>query len=368
MPTAYAHQEEVAPAASNKGRVFGTQLTNANAKNPTIVAKDGPLTRAQARALKEAGGAPKIAAATKPEEPPMMVPPVVQPVVTEVSVDMDGDALAEEVGEISLDPTPLPNAFEDPQEVGVYINDIMQYFSRKEAKCMPSPSYLKQVQKASMDASARATLVDWVINVHRKFKLLKPVLPLAINIMDRFLSVRQLKKDQLQLLGAASLLIASKFEEIYPPEVEDFVHISDRAFKKAAVIQMEGEVLNTLKFEVSVPTTFAFMSRFLKVAQADEDTEKMAELIVDAAMLEYSMLKYLPSVVATSSVVLAQSLLRSGRWNADMEAHTGYTKAALTPCIKDLVNVLRSGYHHRMSSLVKKYGEDKVQQASEATC
>jgi len=87
-----------------------------------------------------------------------------------------------------------------------------------QSKYMPSPSYLKQVQ-TGLDAFSRATLVDYVINVHRKFKLVAPVLPLAVNLIDRFLTATQVKKDKLQLLGSAALLIASKFEEIYPPEV-----------------------------------------------------------------------------------------------------------------------------------------------------
>jgi len=223
---------------------------------------------------------------------------------------------------------------------------------------------------------------------------MKPVLALSVNILDRFLSLKPIKKDKLQLLGAACLLIASKFEEIYPPEIEDFVHISDRAFKKLDIIRMELAILNILKFEVkstlprqhasrrpsgslfallcfspfqvSVPTSFVFMSRFSKVAAADEDTEKLAEIIVDASLLEYSMLKYLPSVVTTSALVLAQKMLNRGRWTAEMQAHTGYTQSALTPCIKDLVNVLKGGYHKRMTSLTKKYGEDKCKQIVEA--
>ena len=48
---------------------------------------------------------------------------------------------------------------------------------------------------------------------------MKPVLALSVNILDRYLSSNPIKKDKLQLLGATCLLIASKFEEIYPPEV-----------------------------------------------------------------------------------------------------------------------------------------------------
>merc|ERR1712216_84851 len=234
----------------------------------------------------------------------------------------------------------------------------MRHFSRTEAKYMPDPSYLKQVQ-TNIDHKSRATLVDWVINVHRKFKLVTPALPLAVNIMDRYLSVTNVKKEQLQLLGAAALLVASKFEEIYPPEVEDFVHISDRAFKKDAVIKMESEILNTLKFNVSVPMVHVFLSRFVKIAQTDDDTANLAAYIVDASLIEFNMLKYLPSVLVTAAIVLAQKMLRRGGWTEEMQAHTGYTKHALTPCMKDLNNVLHTGYHKKMSGLTKKYSAPK---------
>jgi len=148
-------------------------------------------------------------------------------------------------------------------------------------------------------------------------------------------------------------------------QVEDFVHISDRMFKKEAVIQMEGQILNVLKFEVSVPTTFSFLARFTKVAMADEDTKHLAEYIVDATLLEYSMLKYLPSVVATSAIVLAQKMLGRGCWTKSMQDHTTYTKSALTPCIKDMNNALCKGYHNKMTSLVKKYADPKYNNVSE---
>jgi len=351
MPTAYAAQENISQGV-NKGRVFGTNLANANATTQIMANKEGPLTRAQARAMKDKTVAPK------PQQAAVVTQP--QPAFEVFEAFEEAEALAEEVGAITLDPPALPDELENPQEVGVYINDIMRYFSKNESKYMPSASFLKQVQQG-IDASARATLVDWVVNVHRKFKLLKPVLPLAVNIMDRYLSTCPLTKDKLQLLGAAALLIASKFEEIYPPEIEDFVHISDRAFRKDAVIRMEGEVLNALKFNISIPTSFVFLSRFVKVAEADEETEELVEMILDATLLEYNMLKYLPSVIVTSAIVLAQDMLSTGTWNAHMQAHTGYTKAALTPCIKDVVNVLQNGYHHRLTSLVKKYGAEKVE-------
>lgn len=39
----------------------------------------------------------------------------------------------------------------------------------------------------------------------------------------------------LQLVGCTAMLIASKYEEIYAPEVRDFVYISDKAYTREQV-------------------------------------------------------------------------------------------------------------------------------------
>lgn len=41
-------------------------------------------------------------------------------------------------------------------------------------------------------------------------------------------------------------MIASKYEEIYPPELKDFVFITDKAYTKEDVLQMEYLILDTL--------------------------------------------------------------------------------------------------------------------------
>merc|ERR1711871_335401 len=153
------YEANVAPvAASNKGRVFGTSLMNAGAPaaGKAATKTTGVLTRAQARAL--------AAQKAKPEAPQPVDDVVVDDIeIDDASDEAEAEALAEEVGEITLDPPALPREMENPQEVGIYINDIMRYFSKNEAKFMPSPSFLKQVQaETKIDASARATLVDWV--------------------------------------------------------------------------------------------------------------------------------------------------------------------------------------------------------------
>lgn len=76
-------------------------------------------------------------------------------------------------------------------------------------------------------------------------------------------------KSRLQLVGVTSLLIASKYEEIYPPELKDFVFITDKAYTKDDVLQMEFSILNTLSFELTFPTSNRFLERFMKLLGDD---------------------------------------------------------------------------------------------------
>lgn len=70
-----------------------------------------------------------------------------------------------------------------------------------------------------INSKMRAILVDWLIEVHKKFELMPESLYLTVNIVDRFLSLKTVSRRELQLVGISSMLIACKYEEIWAPEV-----------------------------------------------------------------------------------------------------------------------------------------------------
>jgi hypothetical protein len=78
----------------------------------------------------------------------------------------------------------------------------------------------------------RAILVDWLIEVHLKFKLKSETLFLTVNLIDRFLERQKVSRNKLQLVGVTAMMIASKYEEIYPPQIGDFAYITDKAVSK----------------------------------------------------------------------------------------------------------------------------------------
>lgn len=66
---------------------------------------------------------------------------------------------------------------------------------------------------------------------------------LCVNFIDRFASKNFIKRKEFQLVGVASLLIASKYEEIYPPSATDYVYYTDHAYSKAQILEKEREIL-----------------------------------------------------------------------------------------------------------------------------
>lgn len=102
----------------------------------------------------------------------------------------------------------------------------------------------------------RAILIDWLVEVHLKFKLVPETLYLTVNLIDRYLERVEVMRDKLQLVGVTAMLIASKYEEIYAPEVQDFVYITDRAYSKSEILECEYKMLKTLEFDTNHCSSF----------------------------------------------------------------------------------------------------------------
>ena len=73
--------------------------------------------------------------------------------------------------------------------------------------------------QVEINAKMRAILADWLIEVHHKFELTPETLYLTFHIIDRYLSMETVLRIELQLVGVSAMLIASKYEEIWAPEV-----------------------------------------------------------------------------------------------------------------------------------------------------
>ena len=137
-----------------------------------------------------------------------------------------------------------------------------------EEKDLPGPNYMNR--QNDVNEKMRGILVDWIIEVHLKFKLLPETLFLTVGLIDRYLEKTQIMRTKLQLVAVSAMLIASKYEEIYAPEVRDFVFITDNAYTREEILTMEMSILTTLQFNITSPSAFRFLERFRQVAKLDD--------------------------------------------------------------------------------------------------
>jgi cyclin B len=146
----------------------------------------------------------------------------------------------------------------------------------------------------------RAMLIDWIIYVHFKFKLKSDTLFLTVWLIDRYLSEKQMKRGRLQLLGVTSMLISCKYEEIYSPEVFDFVYITESSYEKKDIINLELEMLKMLEFNVTIPTSNNFYEIISSLLNFNTQEFYLGKYLLELFLLDYRSLKYKPSEIANT--------------------------------------------------------------------
>ncbi|KAF2538665.1 hypothetical protein F2Q68_00018859 [Brassica cretica] len=238
-----------------------------------------------------------------------------------------------------LKPLDIDSTDQDPKFCSLYAANMYDSFHVAELDQRPSTSYMVQVQR-DIGPSMRGILIDWLVEVSEEYKLASDTLYLAVNLIDRFLSNNYIEKRRLQLLGVTCMLIASKYEEICAPRLEEFCFITDDTYTRLEVVAMETQVLNFLHFRLSVPTTKTFLRRFIQAAKASDqvlhtEMESLADYLAELTLVEYSFLRFLPSLIAASAVFLARWTLDQSKhpWNPTLQHYTRYE----TPSLKKTV-------------------------------
>lgn len=221
-----------------------------------------------------------------------------------------------------------------------YVEDIYKFYKLVENESQVHDYMHSQPE---INDKMRAILIDWLIEVHNKFELTNETLYLTINIVDRFLASETVARRELQCVGMSAMLIASKYEEIWAPEVNDFVQISDRAYEHRHVLVMEKRILGRLEWNLTVPTPYVFLTRFIKAAAAatspeETNLEQMVYFYAELGMMNYEMIRYCPSMIAAAAVHAARSTLNKiPVWHETLEVHTGFGEEQVMECSKLMV-------------------------------
>ncbi|DBA05035.1 TPA: hypothetical protein N0F65_000723 [Lagenidium giganteum] len=244
----------------------------------------------------------------------------------------------------------------------IYSTKLMReldvYRRKHEEKYMPRPDYIGSIQN-DINEKMRTILVDWLVEVGEEYELDSQTFHKAVNLVDRCLMKFKINRKQFQLLGCACMMIAAKFEEVYGPNVDEFVYISDQTYTAEEMLQMETKVLHALEYRVASTTCYCFMIRFSLAGGLDDQQRSLVMYLCDYALLHYQMLQYRPSKVAASAVYLALLMSEREPWHPTLHHFSRFNPWELRDCVFDLSRL------HRIEHEVVTTQRDKAKAVSE---
>lgn len=128
--------------------------------------------------------------------------------------------------------------------------------------------------------------------------------------------VRTTTRQNLQLVGVTSLFVAAKYEEMYPPEIAEFVYITDDTYTKKQILDMEQHILKKLGFQMGRPLPLHFLRRFAKAAhhrKSNNSQYAMAKYFIELAAVDYSMVHHAPSKVSVTGTWKLENVFGANR-------------------------------------------------------
>ncbi|KAK6476807.1 G2/mitotic-specific cyclin-B2 [Huso huso] len=306
-------------------------------------------------------------------KPPANVAPRKQPAAVErvvpvspppMDVSMKEEELCQAFSDAMLDVDDIDaDDAENPQLCSAYVKDIYQYLRQIEVQQSIRARYLEGQE---VNDRMRAILVDWLIQVHSRFQLLQETLYMTIAVLDRFLQVQPVSRKKLQLVGVTAMLVASKYEEMYAPEIGDFVYITDNAFSKSQIREMEMLILKELNFELGRPLPLHFLRRASKAGCADAEKHTLAKYLMELTLVDYDLLHRHPSEIAAAALCLSQNLLDGSKWSMAQQCYTGYSeedlKSIMQHMAKNVVKVNEGLTKH--TAIKNKYASSKLMRIS----
>ena len=183
---------------------------------------------------------------------------------------------------------------------GEYLNEIYSNLLQDEKNLLYKPKIGYMNMQNDINEQMRAILIDWLIEVHYRFRLKSETLFQTVWIIDTYLSMFPIIRARLQLLGIASLLISCKSQEIYYPQLNELIDITDGAYIKDELIEMEAHVLKVLNFNIVSPTSNDFYNIIAKAFNFDNRQFFLGKYFLESSLIDYQMIKYSSSVIAVS--------------------------------------------------------------------
>lgn len=285
-----------------------------------------------------------------------------KPIVQEkATIESHSTKLLDEVENIDADDT------ENPILVSEYVNDIYAYLYHLETNMSINEHHLEH--QSEVTPKMRSVLIDWINEVHYQFHLLPETFYMTVGIIDRYLQTyTTTQRQHLQLVGVTALFIAAKYEELYPPDIADYVYITDDTYTKDQIFSMEIKIMKTLGFQVGRPLGIHFLRRFSKAVKANNTHHSLAKYFLELSTVEYNLSHYKPSETAAASLFLALKVLNkkpstpdNQLWTPTVEFYSQYSVENLRPIIRMIAKIVKHAPTAKLKAVYNKYNSSKFE-------
>lgn len=212
----------------------------------------------------------------------------------------------------------------------------------------------------------RSVLINWIVEAHADFSYLLETLHLAVSLIDRYLQVDlTVDRSNLQLVGVSALWVAAKYEEMYVPNLKDFIYITDNAFTEPDMKKMEQKILKALDWRLGRPLGIHFLKRYSKLVTAHPKEYVLGKYLLELALVQYETCHVNPSLMAAAAVCLSVAIVRelknpSEVWTDRMTREFTYQYTDFRVHTIQLAQVLLKQDTNKHQAVKKKYSEAKM--------
>jgi len=242
----------------------------------------------------------------------------------------------------------------DPNEVPNYAFVAFEYFRAREA-AQPIQPYLDNQKE--INEKMRQVLVDWLVEMQESFQLAHETLYLAVVMTDLYMSKRDVRRDEMQLIGATAILLSSKFYERYPPYLDDLVFVCDEAYSREQFLETEMKLITALNFDINLPVSYLFLRRYAKAMKFTMPQLTLARYVLELSLMEYQFVS-VPASKMASAAFLWSLLHFNLDWNDSLVFHTSYERSELINLVVQLNNLVAKAPRRKLKTIYDKYSHE----------
>ena len=240
-------------------------------------------------------------------------------------------------------------------KVPAYEKLIFNFIKKNQKKVNKNSNYM--TTQKDINEKMRAILVDWLVDVTEKFQMAPQSLFMTVDLLDRYLSKKQMERSKLQLLGITCLMIIGKYEEIYPPLLKDYIAVCDNAFENKEILKMEAEVLSTLNFLVERSCSFIFLEHLEEKIGLKKKPLFFVKYILENSLVMMKCLKFSSLELVLGAVFLVKKIFKIGGWDEKLGEIADVSEIKTKICARDLYMMMKEMDNSELTAIKRKFAQ-----------